>query len=128
LYVEENGVDPKKWYMHWRTDGNWHQVDYVTFGKLFGFAGKEFRKFKIHNKPHLPAHQMKFMYLENATSNYGKVSGLYSYYSYLNRMIKKPLCQKMEIQQISLSIPRICLLGWIQALSLLVSSTLCGKK
>ena len=94
LYVEERGADPNKWYMHWMTGGNWNKVDYVTFGKLFGYAGKDFRKFKIHSQSQLPAPQMKFMYPENARGNCSKVNGLYSFYSYLNKMVRKTLVPK----------------------------------
>jgi len=46
---------------------------------------------KIHNQVVLPNDEMKFMYPRNEIGNAGKATGLYTYYSILNWLLRNTI-------------------------------------
>ena len=58
---------------------------YLAFGKRYA------NRPKLHLQPPLPIDEMKFMYPKGQVHNAGKVAGLYTYYSILNRLLRKTI-------------------------------------
>ena len=58
---------------------------YLAFGK------SDANRPKLHLQPPLPIDEMKFMYPKGQVHNAGKVAGLYTYYSILNRLLRKTI-------------------------------------
>ncbi|XP_034603496.1 uncharacterized protein [Setaria viridis] len=85
LYFGDAGCDRV---MYWRTEGCLYSVTYTKFAETFGYGKADARRPKIHRKSSMPASELKFMYPKDHTGDYGKVKGLYSYYSTLNRMFR----------------------------------------
>jgi hypothetical protein len=49
---------------------------------------------KIHLQPVLPNEEMRFMYSRNEVGNAGKVTGMYTYYSIMDRFLRKTISQR----------------------------------
>jgi hypothetical protein len=62
-----------------------------TFVKLLGLDRADTNRPKNHNQAPLPTEEMKFMYPRREIHRAGKACGLYTYYSILNRLLRKTL-------------------------------------
>jgi hypothetical protein len=51
-------------------------------------------RLKIHNENSLPNDELKFMYPRHVIVNARKVAELYTYYSILNRLLRKTIAQR----------------------------------
>ena len=76
------------------TEGKHYRVTFSPFIRVLGLDRHDANRSKIHNHPPLPNDEMKFMYLRRETENVGKMTGLYTYYSILNRLLRKIISQK----------------------------------
>ncbi|OEL27968.1 hypothetical protein BAE44_0011013 [Dichanthelium oligosanthes] len=108
LYFDEESEVTR---MYWRTKGDLYSCSYNDFAACIGHGSLDFTRFRIHSKEVLPMRKMKFMYPKNERGNCGKVKGLYTYYSILNRLFRRLLLLEVEIPRISLSMTGTCLLG-----------------
>ena len=76
------------------TEEKHYRVTFSPFIRVLGLDRHDANRSEIHNHPPLPNDEMKFMYLRRETENVGKMTGLYTYYSILNRLLRKIISQK----------------------------------
>ena len=77
--------------MFWMIEGTLYRITYPRFASLFGFGQNDANRPKLHLQPPLPLEEMRFMYPRGQVHNAGKVASLYTYYSILNRLLRKTI-------------------------------------
>jgi hypothetical protein len=77
--------------MFWMTEGKYYKVNFSQFVRVLKLDKYDVNRPKIHKQNPLPVEEMKFMYPRRAASNAGKLTGLYIYYSILNRLLTTTL-------------------------------------
>lgn len=80
--------------MFWMTEGNYYRVTFAQFVRVLGLDRHDANRPKIHNQVALPNEEMNFMYPRSETGNAGKATGLYTYYSILNRLLRNTISQR----------------------------------
>ena len=76
------------------TEGNYYKAKFTQFIRVLGLDRNDGNRPKIHRQPVLPNEEMKFMYPRNEVGNAGKVTGMYTYYSIMNRLLRKTISQR----------------------------------
>jgi hypothetical protein len=77
------------------TEGDHYSITYERFVELLDFLEDDLDRHRIHSESPLPPAQTQFMYPPTHRGELGKVSGLYTYYSTLNRMFRKTICLRV---------------------------------
>jgi len=80
--------------MFWMTEGNYYRVTFAQFIRVLGLDMHDANRPKIHNQVVLPNEDMKFMYPRSETGNAGKATGLYTFYSIINRLLRNTISQR----------------------------------
>ena len=78
------------------TEGNHYKAKFTQFIRVLGLDRNDGNRPKIHLQPVLPNEEMRFMYPKNEVGNAGKVTGMYTYYSIMNRLLSKTISQRGE--------------------------------
>ena len=73
------------------TEEEKYQITIPEFVDPFHLGRADFDLPKLHDAGVLETKEMHFMYPRNMRGNWGKVSGLYTYYGVLNRLFRKTL-------------------------------------
>ena len=73
------------------TEEERYQISFPDFVSLFRLGNADAELPKLHDVGVLETKEMHFMYPRNMRGNWGKVSGLYTYYGVLNRLFRKTL-------------------------------------
>jgi hypothetical protein len=86
--------------IHWMIEEEWYNIGYGDFASRFSYGAADAHHpwLHIHN-PH-DEDEIKFMYAPRQEGNVGTTNGLCTFYSVLNRLFRKTICQEMEIQPI----------------------------
>ena len=82
------------------TEGRYYKAKFTQFIRVLGLDRNDANMPKIHLQLVLPNEEMKFMCPRNEVGNTGKVTGMYTYYSIMNRLLRKTISQKVGIQVI----------------------------
>jgi len=94
----------------WMTEGSYYKAKFTQFVRVLGLDRNDANRPKIHLQPVLQNEEMRFMYPRNEVGNAGKVTGMYTYYSIMNRLLRKTISQRGGIQVIFPFMQRTCLL------------------
>ena len=94
----------------WMTEVNYYKAKFTQFIRVLGLDRDDANRPKIHLQPVLPNEEMRFMYPRNEVGKAGKVTGMYTYYSIMNRLLRKTISQGEEIQVIYPFMQITCLL------------------
>jgi hypothetical protein len=71
------------------TEGQWYEVSYAQFARLFGFGRKDASHPRIHLALKLEARKIKFMYPRCKQENFGETTDMLPFYAYLNRFFRR---------------------------------------
>ena len=77
----------------WMTEGSYYRAKFTQFIRVLGLDRDDANRPNIHLQSVLPNEEIKFMYPKNKVGNAGKVTGMYTYYSILNRLLRKTISQ-----------------------------------
>ena len=75
-------------------EGNHYKAKFTQFIRVLGLDRNDGNRHKIHLQLVLPNEEMRFMYPRNEVGNAGKVTGMYTYYSIMNRLLRKTISQR----------------------------------
>ena len=75
-------------------EGSYYKAKFTQFVRVLGLDRNAANRPKIHLEPVLPNEEMRFMYPRNEVGNAGKVTGMYTYYSIMNRLLRKTISQR----------------------------------
>ena len=76
------------------TKGRYYKAKFTQFIRVLGLDRYDANRPKIHLQPVLPNEEMRFMYPRNEVGNAGKVTRMYTYYSIMNRLLRKTISQR----------------------------------
>jgi len=88
------GHDPEngnKRTIYWMTEGHHYQCSYTSVCRYLRLDDQDVNRPMLHYDLPLSADQVRFMYPRDRIGNAGKVMGLYTYYSILNRLFRTTL-------------------------------------
>lgn len=88
-YYEENGERERA--MHWMTEGQRFHVTFSNFASILRVGHESSDTVRIHDRGVMEPSEIKFMYPRDQRGSWGKVSGLYTYYEILYRLLRKTL-------------------------------------
>jgi hypothetical protein len=77
--------------MHWMTKGEWYHITFDEFVTRFSYGQADNDCFRIHIHNSLEENEIKFMYAPGQEGNAGTINGLYTFYSVLNRLLRKTI-------------------------------------
>jgi hypothetical protein len=80
--------------MHWMTEGEWYHITYDDFATRFSFGQADKNRSQIHLHNPLGKNEMKFMNAQGQEGNAETINGLYTFYSVLNRLLRKTICPR----------------------------------
>ncbi|OEL15655.1 hypothetical protein BAE44_0023326 [Dichanthelium oligosanthes] len=87
-------VESEEEKMYWRTEGDLYSISYTNFAICMCCGVSDLTQFSIHSEEVIDVRQMKFMYPRNERGGWGKVKGMYTYYSVLNRLFRKTIAPR----------------------------------
>ena len=76
------------------TEGSYYKAKFTQFIRVLELDRNDANRPKIHLQPVLPNEEMRFMYPRNEVGNVGKITGMYTYYSIMNRLLRKTISQR----------------------------------
>ena len=76
------------------TEGNYYRATFAQFIHVLGLDRHDANRPEIHNQVVLPNEEMKFMYPRSETGNAEKATGLYTYYSVINQLLRNIISQR----------------------------------
>jgi hypothetical protein len=85
---EEHG-DTRK--LHWMIEGQWYEVPYAQFARLFRFGRKDASRPRTHLAVKLEARKIKFMYPGSKQGNFGETTDMLPFYAYLNWLFRRTM-------------------------------------
>jgi hypothetical protein len=78
--------------MHWMMEVEWYHITFDEFATRFSYVQVDKDRFRIHIHNPLEENEIKFMYAPGHEGNAEIINGLYTFYSVLNRLFRKPIC------------------------------------
>jgi hypothetical protein len=91
LYIEEGGGARR---MHWMIEGDMFNISFDDFASHFSFGAIDAPRVGLHIQNPIAEEEMKFMYAPGLEGNAGITNGLYTFYSVLNRLLRKIVCPR----------------------------------
>jgi hypothetical protein len=80
--------------MHWMMEGEWYHITFDEFATRFSYGQADKDRFRIHIHNPLEENEIKFMYALRQEGNAKTINKIYTFYSVLNRLFRKTICQR----------------------------------